>query len=179
MATGSGKTLVASLSYLNALSGDGVRCDGQRLPRGARRREDRTHPPLSRAVGGRVLRYGPEPRRRAYLADITYATGTELAFDHLNDNMAPSPDGVVQRGHNYVLIDEIDSVLIDEARTPLIISGLSDPVPDEHELFADLAEEPITEHHYEVDTKLNVVALLEPGIDHVEAASGSTTSTCP
>ena len=65
----------------------------------------------------------PEARRRAYLADITYATGTELGFDHLHDNMAPSWDVVVQRGHNFVVVDEIDSVLIDEARTPLIISG--------------------------------------------------------
>ena len=175
MATGSGKTLVASLpSYLNALSGDGVHVVTVNDYLAGRDAEKigRIHRFLGLSVGVVLSDMSPESRRRAYLADITYATGTELAFDYLNDNMAPSPDGVVQRGHNYVLIDEIDSVLIDEARTPLIISGLSDPVPDEHELFADLAEELITEHHYEVDTKLNVVALLEPGIDHVEAKLG-------
>ena len=172
MATGSGKTLVASLpSYLNALSGDGVHVVTVNDYLAGRDAEKigRIHRFLGLSVGVVLSDMSPESRRRAYLSDITYATGTELAFDYLNDNMAPSPDGVVQRGHNYVLIDEIDSVLIDEARTPLIISGLSDPVPDEHELFADLAAELVTEHHYEVDTKLNVVALLEPGIDHVEA----------
>lgn len=175
MATGAGKTLVASLpSYLNALSGDGVHVVTVNDYLAGRDAEKigRIHRFLGLSVGVVLSDMSPEDRRRAYLADITYATGTELAFDYLNDNMAPSLDGVVQRGHNYVLIDEIDSVLIDEARTPLIISGLSDPVPDEHELFAAIAEELVADHHYEVDDKINAAALLEPGIDHVEARLG-------
>lgn len=175
MATGSGKTLVASLpSYLNALSGEGVHVVTVNDYLAGRDAEKigRIHRFLGLSVGVVLSDMSPEARRRAYLADITYATGTELAFDYLNDNMAPSLDGVVQRGHNYVLIDEIDSVLIDEARTPLIISGLADPVPDEHGLFAAIAEELLVDHHYEVDTKINAAALLEPGIDRVEATLG-------
>ncbi|WP_156432510.1 preprotein translocase subunit SecA [Mycobacterium sp. M26] len=175
MATGSGKTLVASLpSYLNALSGDGVHVVTVNDYLAGRDAEKigRIHRFLGLSVGVVLSDMSPESRRRAYLADITYATGIELAFDYLNDNMAPSLDGVVQRGHNYVLIDEIDSVLIDEARTPLIISGLSDPVPDEHGRFATIAEEMVADHHYEVDDKLNTAALLEPGMDHVEARLG-------
>lgn len=175
MATGSGKTLVASLpSYLNALSGDGVHVVTVNDYLAGRDAEKigRIHRFLGLSVGVVLSDMSPEDRRCAYLADITYATGTELAFDYLHDNMAPSLDRVVQRGHNYVLIDEVDSVLIDEARTPLIISGLSDPVSDEHELFAAIAEEMVADRHYEVDDKLNAAALVEPGIDHVEARLG-------
>ena len=175
MATGSGKTLVASLpSYLNALSGDGVHVVtvNDYLAERDAEKIGRIHRFLGLSVGVVLSDMSPEDRRHAYLADITYATGTELGFDYLNDNMAPSLEGVVQRGHNYVLIDEIDSVLIDEARTPLIIAGLADPVPEEHELFAAIAEELFADQHYEVDTKLQVAAVLEPGIDHVEARLG-------
>ncbi|MBX7453110.1 preprotein translocase subunit SecA [Mycolicibacterium sp. 3033] len=175
MATGAGKTLVASLpSYLNALSGDGVHVVTVNDYLAGRDAEKigRIHRFLGLTVGVVLSDMSPEARRGAYLADITYATGTELGFDYLNDNMAPSRDGVVQRGHNYVLIDEVDSVLIDDARTPLIISGPADELPDEYARFAAIAEELAPDHHYELDTKLGIAALLEPGIDYVEAALG-------
>lgn len=172
MATGSGKTLVASLpAYLNALSGEGVHVVtvNDYLAERDAEKIGRIHRFLGLSVGVVLSDMSPEARRRAYLADITYATGTELGFDYLNDNMALSLDGVVQRGHNYVLIDEVDSVLIDEARTPLIIAGLSEPEPEEHEQFAAIAGELVADRHYEVDTKLQVAALQEAGIDLVEA----------
>ncbi len=175
MATGSGKTLVASLpAYLNALTGDGVHIVTVNDYLAGRDAEKigRIHRFLGLTVGVVLSDMSPESRRRAYLADITYATGTELGFDYLNDNMAPTLDGVVQRGHNYVLIDEIDSVLIDEARTPLIISGPAESVPDDYGIFAAIAEELVADQHYELDTKLNAAALIESGIDHVEAKLG-------
>ena len=175
MATGAGKTLVASLpAYLNALSGRGVHIATVNDYLAARDAEKigRIHRFLGLSVGVVLSDMDPEARRHAYLADITYATGTELGFDYLHDNMAPSRDVVVQRGHNFVVIDEIDSVLIDEARTPLIISGPAESVSDEYGLFAALVEELVADHHYELDNKLNVVALLDAGIDVVEAKLG-------
>jgi preprotein translocase subunit SecA len=128
MKTGEGKTLVATFpAYLNALTGQGrAYRHGQRLPRQARRRMDGQG--LCRAGHDHRRVYPQQPeaeRRRPMPADITYATNNELGFDYLRDNMKSELSEMSQRGHNFAIVDEVDSILIDEARTPLIISGPS------------------------------------------------------
>jgi preprotein translocase subunit SecA len=138
MRTGEGKTLVATLpAYLNALSGKGVHIVtvNDYL---ARRDADwmgRIHRFLGLSVGVIVPGQSPPEKRAAYAADITYATNNELGFDYLRDNLAFTPGDKVQRGHAYAIVDEVDSILIDEARTPLIISG---PTDDDPELWRKL-----------------------------------------
>jgi preprotein translocase subunit SecA len=135
MRTGEGKTLVATLpSYLNALVRQGrARGHGERLPRQARRRVDGAHPPLPRHERGRGgAADGPAEKQQSYLADITYGTNNEFGFDYLRDNMATQVAERFQRGLNYAIVDEVDSILIDEARTPLIISGQAE---DSTELY--------------------------------------------
>ncbi len=127
MKTGEGKTLVATLpAYLNALDGQGrARRHRQRLPGQLPVRADGARVPLP-GHGDRLHHLRPGPRRSArsqYTADITYGTNNEFGFDHLRDNMAMEPEQLVHRGYNYAIVDEVDSILIDEARTPLIISG--------------------------------------------------------
>eukprot|EP01031_Cornospumella_fuschlensis_P009762 gene9762-11978_t len=110
----------------------------------------------------------PEEKRAAYAADITYGTNNELGFDYLRDNMAGSIEECVQRGHNFAVVDEVDSILIDEARTPLIISG---PTQDEvkwYGEFAKLAKTMVKDVDYEVDEKKRTISVLEPGITKVE-----------
>ena len=114
----------------------------------------------------------PAERRIAYAADITYGTNNEFGFDYLRDNMALSLEDCVQRGHNFAIVDEVDSILVDEARTPLIISG---PAEDSHKWypeFAKLVDRLRRDEHYEVDEKKRTVAILEPGIDVVEDRLG-------
>jgi preprotein translocase subunit SecA len=127
MSTGEGKTLVATLPmYLNALTGSRCApCDGERLPRQARQRMDGALVRIPRAARGlhRQARTQQPARRQAYLADITFGTNNEFGFDYLRDNMAHAPTALVQRKHHFAIIDEVDSVLVDDARTPLIISG--------------------------------------------------------
>src|SRR5262249_5655832 len=111
---------------------------------------------------------GPEERRVAYACDISYGTNNELGFDYLRDNMAGSIEECVQRGHNYAIVDEVDSILIDEARTPLIISG---PTQDEvrwYDEFAKVARNLSKDVDYEVDEKKRTISVLEPGITKVE-----------
>ena len=139
MRTGEGKTLVATLpSYLNALSGDGVHIITVNDYLAQRDSEwmGRIHRFLGLEVGCIVANLTPEQRRVAYGADITYGTNNEFGFDYLRDNMAWSLAELVQRGHNYAIVDEVDSILIDEARTPLIISG---PADHEPKWYADFA----------------------------------------
>ncbi|HZH38391.1 MAG TPA: preprotein translocase subunit SecA, partial [Flavisolibacter sp.] len=130
MATGEGKTLVSTLpAYLNALAGEGVHI--VTVNDYLARRDSEWNGPIFEWLGLRVDcidKHQPnsENRRRAYLADITYGTNNEFGFDYLRDNMVHSPEEMVQRKHHYAMVDEVDSVLIDDARTPLIISG---PVP--------------------------------------------------
>ena len=110
----------------------------------------------------------PEERREAYDCDITYGTNNELGFDYLRDNMASSIEECVQRGHNFAVVDEVDSILIDEARTPLIISG---PTQDEvrwYAEFAKIARTLVKDVDYEVDEKKRTISVLEPGITKVE-----------
>ena len=126
MKTGEGKTLVATLpAYLNALAGEGVHIVtvNDYLARRDAEWMGRIHQFLGLNVGGILAQMPPEERRKQYAADITYGTNNEFGFDYLRDNMAWGLDECVQRGHNYAIVDEVDSILIDEARTPLIISG--------------------------------------------------------
>jgi preprotein translocase subunit SecA len=139
MATGEGKTLVATLPiYLNALAGKGVHV--VTVNDYLAKRDSEWNGPLFEFLGLRVDcidKHQPnsDSRKDAYLADITYGTNNEFGFDYLRDNMARSPEDMVQRGHHYAIVDEVDSVLIDDARTPLIISGPT-PKGDTHEFFA-------------------------------------------
>jgi preprotein translocase subunit SecA len=114
----------------------------------------------------------PEQRRPNYAADITYGTNNEFGFDYLRDNMAMRAEEMVQRGHFYAIVDEVDSILIDEARTPLIISGMVADAAKWYQVFARIAPRLRRDHDYEVDEAKHTVAVLESGIDRVEAELG-------
>ena len=184
MKTGEGKTLVGTLpAYLNALSGEGVHLDhGQRLPGRARLRDDGPRPQVPRASRSAASSptMTPAQRREQYACDITYGTNNEFGFDYLRDNMAWSQDELVQRGHNFAIVDEVDSILVDEARTPLIISGPADQATKWYGDFAKLvtrlkrgeAGNPLKgieeTGDYEVDEKKRTVAIHESGVTKVE-----------
>ncbi len=175
MRTGEGKTLVATLPvYLNALEGKGVHVVtvndylakrdaewmGANLP--VSRHDRRRHRPRQRF-------------RRAQAgvpADITYGTNNEFGFDYLRDNMVRSPDQMVQRPLHYAIVDEVDSILIDEARTPLIISGAAEQSTDHYYKFAQLVPRLKRDEHYTVDEKARTVALTEEGTAAVEKMLG-------
>jgi preprotein translocase subunit SecA len=171
MKTGEGKTLVATLpSYLNALSGKGVHVVtvNDYLAKFQSEQMGRIHHFLGLTVGVILPQMRPDQRRAAYNCDITYATNNVLGFDYLRDNMAGSIDECVQRGHNFAVVDEVDSILIDEARTPLIISG---PTQDEvkwYDEFAKIVKKLTLDEDYEVDEKKRTISVLEPGITKVE-----------
>ena len=171
MKTGEGKTLVATLpSYLNALSGKGVHVVtvNDYLAKYQSEMMGRIHHFLGLEVGVILPEMRPEERRVAYNCDITYGTNNELGFDYLRDNMAGSIEECVQRGHNFAVVDEVDSILIDEARTPLIISG---PTQDEvrwYAEFAAISRTLVKDVDYEVDEKKRTISVLEPGITKVE-----------
>ena len=175
MKTGEGKTLVATLpSYLNALTGRGVHVVtvNDYLAKFHAEWMGRVHHFLGLEVGAILSQMDPAERRVAYAADITYGTNNEFGFDYLRDNMALSLEDCVQRDHNFAIVDEVDSILIDEARTPLIISG---PAEDSHKWypeFAKLVDRLRRDEHYEVDEKKRTVAILESGIDVVEDRLG-------
>jgi preprotein translocase subunit SecA len=171
MKTGEGKTLVATLpTYLNALTGKGVHIVtvNDYLARYHAEWMGRIYHFLGLSVGVILPEMTPEERRAAYNCDVTYGTNNELGFDYLRDNMANSLEECVQRGHHYAIVDEVDSILIDEARTPLIISG---PTQDEVKWYAEFARVAQTltrEVDYEVDEKKRTISILEPGITRVE-----------
>ncbi|CUR60979.1 Protein translocase subunit secA [metagenome] len=171
MKTGEGKTLVATLpAYLNALSGDGVHVVtvNDYLAKYHAEWMGRIHAFLGLSTGVILPAMTPAERRVAYACDITYGTNNELGFDYLRDNMANSIEDCVQRGHNFAVVDEVDSILIDEARTPLIISG---PTQDEvrwYDEFATIARTMIKDVDYETDEKKRTISVLEPGITKVE-----------
>ena len=175
MKTGEGKTLVGTLpSYLNALSGKGVHIvtTNDYLAKYQSEQMGRIHHFLGLEVGAILAQMTPEQRRAAYACDITYGTNNEFGFDYLRDNMALRKDDMVQREHHYAIVDEVDSILIDEARTPLIISG---PAEDNHEwypVFAKLALSLRRDVDYEVDEKKRTIAVLAPGIEKVEDRLG-------
>jgi preprotein translocase subunit SecA len=171
MKTGEGKTLVATLpAYLNALTGKGVHVVtvNDYLAKYHAEWMGRIHHFLGLSTGVILPSMRPEERRVAYNCDITYGTNNELGFDYLRDNMASSIDDCVQRGHVFAIVDEVDSILIDEARTPLIISG---PTQDEvrwYAEFAKVAKTLVRDVDYEVDEKKRTISVLEPGITKVE-----------
>lgn len=175
MKTGEGKTLTAVLpSYLNALSGDGVHVVTVNDYLAKRDSEwmGRVHRFLGLDVGVILSGLTPEERRAAYAADITYGTNNEFGFDYLRDNMAHSVDDMVQRGHNFAIVDEVDSILIDEARTPLIISGPADGASNWYTEFARLAPLMEKDVHYEVDLRKRTVGVHELGVEFVEDQLG-------
>lgn len=172
MKTGEGKTLVATLpSYLNALEGKGVHVVTVNDYLASYQSElmGRVYRFLGMSVGCIVTDQKPQERRKQYNADITYGTNNEFGFDYLRDNMAWDKSELVQRGHHYAIVDEVDSILIDEARTPLIISGPAEgDVTRWYRQFARLVPKLTRDEDYEVDEKKKTVGILDPGISKVE-----------
>jgi preprotein translocase subunit SecA len=183
MKTGEGKTLVSTLpAYLNALTGKGVHLvtTNDYLAQRDSKWMGRVHEFLGLTVGCISAGMKPAERRKQYACDITYGTNNEFGFDYLRDNMAWSKDDLVQRGHNYAIVDEVDSILIDEARTPLIISGPADQATKWYADFAKLVkrlergeaavpsrQQPET-GDYDVDEKKRTVAIHDSGVTKVE-----------
>ena len=175
MKTGEGKTLVSTLpAYLNALTGQGVHIVTVNDYLAERDSEwmGRVHRFLGLKVGVILASMSPTERREAYAADITYGTNNEFGFDYLRDNMAWSLSDCVQRAHNFAIVDEVDSILIDEARTPLIISGPADKATKWYVEFANIVARLNRDTHYEVDEKKRTVGILDEGVSRVEEALG-------
>jgi preprotein translocase subunit SecA len=175
MRTGEGKTLVSTLpAYLNALAGEGVHVVTTNDYLAERDSEwmGRVHRFLGLKVGVILASMTPAERREAYAADITYGTNNEFGFDYLRDNMAWSLEDCVQRVHNFAIVDEVDSILIDEARTPLIISGPADKATKWYVEFANISGQLSRDLHYEIDEKKKTVAILEEGVTKVEQILG-------
>lgn len=171
MRTGEGKTLVSTLpAYLNALSGKGVHVVTVNDYLASRDAQwmGRVHRFLGLSVGTILSDMNPAQRRDAYNADITYGTNNEFGFDYLRDNMALNPLDRVQREYNFAIVDEVDSILIDEARTPLIISGPADVATKWYAEFARLVPRLTVDVDYDVDEKKRTVGILEPGVEKVE-----------
>ena len=175
MKTGEGKTLTSVLpAYLNGLSGKGVHIVtvNDYLAKRDAEMMGRVHHFLGLEVGVILSEMRPAERKKAYDADITYGTNNELGFDYLRDNMTRSVNDIVQRGHNYAIVDEVDSILIDEARTPLIISGPVDGSSQFFNVFAQLAPRMREGIHYEVDQRKRTVGISEEGVEFVEDQLG-------
>ena len=175
MRTGEGKTLTSLLpAYLNALGGKGghIVTVNDYLAKRDAEMMGRVHRWLGLSVGVILSEMRPPERKEAYACDITYGTNNELGFDYLRDNMVRSLDDVVQRGHNFCIVDEVDSILIDEARTPLIISGPVDGSSQFYGVFAQLAPKMREGIHYEVDHKKRTIGVLEDGVEFVEDQLG-------
>ena len=190
MKTGEGKTLVSTLpAYLNALTGKGVHIVTVNDYLAKRDSEwmGKVYRFLGLSVGLIIHDMNNDERREAYAADITYGTNNELGFDYLRDNMVIYKEQMVQRGHNYAVVDEVDSILIDEARTPLIISGVGDKATDLYEqadrFVRSLTKKVVTEHDdkqldedvtedYIVDEKAKSAALTDRGIEKAERFFG-------
>ena len=174
MKTGEGKTLTSTLPiYLNALSGKGVHVVTVNDYLATRDAEwmGQIYKWLGLEVGLVVPgSRDTQHKRRQYSADITYGTNNELGFDYLRDNMTMSLENKVQRGHNYCIVDEIDSILIDEARTPLIISGKLADAAKTYYQFASIVQRLRRDEHYEVDEEKRTVAPTESGVTAVEKA---------
>ena len=171
MRTGEGKTLVSTLpAYLNALSGRGVHVVTVNDYLAARDAQwmGRVHRFLGLEVGTILSDMNPEQRRASYSADITYGTNNEFGFDYLRDNMTLNPADRVQRDYNFAIVDEVDSILIDEARTPLLISGPADVATKWYAEFARLVPRLSAETDYEINEKKRTIGILEPGVEKVE-----------
>ena len=175
MRTGEGKTLVATLPvYLNALTGKGVHVVTVNDYLAKRDSEDmgRIYKFLGLSVGLIVHDMNPHERRAAYMADVTYGTNNEFGFDYLRDNMVVNVDQMVQRELNYCIVDEVDSILIDEARTPLIISGPGEKSTDLYRIIAQVVSTMSEGEDYTVDEKQKQVAPTEVGIAKAEKMLG-------
>lgn len=171
MRTGEGKTLVATLpSYLNALTGEGVHVVtvNDYLARRDAEEMGRLHRFLGLTVGLNISGMEPHEKRMAYQADITYGTNNEFGFDYLRDNMAMSLDQMVQRGLNYCIVDEVDSILIDEARTPLIISGMAEQTTEMYIRANIFVSGLRAEKDYTVDEKARSAVLTDEGVHKAE-----------
>lgn len=172
MRTGEGKTLVATTAaYLNALEGKGVHVitTNDYLAKYQGDLMGRVYRFMGLTTGVILAGQTPAQRREMYAADITYGTNNEFGFDYLRDNMAWSVDDLVQRGHNFAIVDEVDSILIDEARTPLIISGPAAGDANRwYNEFAKVVRRLVPTVDYEVDEKKRTVGVLEPGIAKIE-----------
>ncbi|MDR3254511.1 MAG: preprotein translocase subunit SecA [Synergistaceae bacterium] len=172
MKTGEGKTLVATLAVvLNAMEGKGVHV--VTVNDYLAKRDAEWMSPIYNGMGltvGVIYPFmSPEERYAAYRADITYGTNSEFGFDYLRDNMAHSIEAQVQRGHNFCIVDEVDSILIDEARTPLIISGPSEDNVEPYKVADSVARSLRKDADFEVDEKERNIALTEDGIGHCES----------
>ncbi|MFC4947207.1 preprotein translocase subunit SecA [Pseudonocardia sp. GCM10023141] len=175
MKTGEGKTLTSVLAvYLNALSGDGVHLvtTNDYLAKRDAENMGRIHRFLGLDVGVILSEMPPAVRRIQYAADITYGTNNEFGFDYLRDNMAWNKVDMVQRGHNFAIVDEADSILIDEARTPLIISGPAEQSARWYQEFARMAPLLKKDIHYEVDERKRTVGITDEGVTLVEDQLG-------
>ncbi len=175
MKTGEGKTLVSTMPvYLNALTGGGVHLVTVNDYLAARDAEwmGGVHRFLGLTVGLIQAGLTPESRRPAYAADITYGTNNEFGFDYLRDNMAMRADHMVQRGHPFAIVDEVDSILVDEARTPLIISGRVADTARWYQQFSRIADTLRRDEHYEVDEAKRQVITTEEGVERVENVLG-------
>ena len=182
MKTGEGKTLTSVLpAYLNGLSGKGVHIVtvNDYLAKRDAEMMGRVHHFLGLDVGVILSEMRPDERKKAYAAAITYGTNNELGFDYLRDNMTRSMNDMVQRGHNYAIVDEVDSILIDEARTPLIISGPVDGSSQYYTVFAQLAPRMREGKHYEVDHRKRTIGITEDGVEFVEDQLGITNLYAP
>ena len=177
MKTGEGKTLTSVLpAYLNAISGDGVHLitTNDYLAKRDSENMGRIHRFLGLSVGVILSEMAPLIRRGQYKADITYGTNNEFGFDYLRDNMAWNKADMVQRGHNFAIVDEADSILIDEARTPLIISGPAEQSARWYQEFARMAPLLKRDVHYEVDERKRTIGVTEEGVRLVEDQLGLT-----
>lgn len=175
MKTGEGKTLVATLpAYLNALEGKGVHIVtvNDYLAKRDRDWMGKIYEFLGLSVGVILHDMGPEERKKAYAADITYGTNNEFGFDYLRDNMVIYKEDMVQRGLNYAIVDEVDSILIDEARTPLIISGVGEKSTDMYKLADRFVRTLKKDEDYVVDEKTKTVSLTEKGVVKAEKFFG-------
>ena len=175
MKTGEGKTLVATLAViLNALEGKGVHVVTVNDYLAKRDAEwmGRLYNFLGLSVGVIVAGLSDDQRKEAYGADITYGTNNEFGFDYLRDNMKFYAEQLVQRGHHYAIVDEVDSILIDEARTPLIISGASDESTDLYQKVDEVVRTLEKEKHYTVDEKGKTASLTDEGVQYVEEKLG-------
>nr|WP_253291950.1 preprotein translocase subunit SecA [Corynebacterium amycolatum] len=182
MGTGEGKTLTCVLpAYLNALAGKGVHVVTVNDYLAKRDAEwmGRVHRFLGLETSVILSELSPDQRRKAYAADITYGTNNEFGFDYLRDNMAHSLDDLVQRGHHFAIVDEVDSILIDEARTPLIISGPADGDPHWYLAFSKIVPRMKRDIHYEVDERKRTIGIREEGVEFVEDQLGISNLYAP
>src|SRR4051795_6220329 len=175
MKTGEGKTLTSVFpAYLNAISGDGVHVvtTNDYLAKRDSENMGRIHRFLGLEVGVILSEMPPAVRREQYKADITYGTNNEFGFDYLRDNMAWNAKDMVQRGHNFAVVDEADSILIDEARTPLIISGPAEQSARWYQEFARMAPNMERDKHYEIDERKKTIGVTEEGVAFIEDQLG-------